>query len=177
MANVGGFFRKVAPWVAAAAASAVPGPVGMAAKLVSSIIGKPVPEDPEQIDKAVQGMTPEQITQLQSENHQFEETMRKMGFDHEEALEKIMADDRANARARQIALKDRVPAILAMAVTVGFFGLLFLMLKFPPPAQNEKLLDIMIGSLGAAWLAIITFYFGSSAGSEHKNEIIANLTK
>jgi len=102
--------------------------------------------------------------------------MQHLGFQHQEELEAIAAGDRSNARAREIALRDRIPAILAIAVTAGFFGLLFFLLRWAPPKQNEALLDITLGSLGTAWVAIISYYFGSSAGSERKNEIIAKMT-
>jgi hypothetical protein len=58
MADVIGFFKKVAPWVAAAAASALPGPIGMAAKVVATAIGKPVAASMDGIAAAVAGATP-----------------------------------------------------------------------------------------------------------------------
>lgn len=61
-------------------------------------------------------------------------------------------------------------------VTCGFFGLLFSLLRWAPPKQNEALLNITLGSLGTAWVAIVSYYFGSSAGSDRKNEIIAKIS-
>jgi len=68
----------------------------------------------------------------------------------------------------------KIPGALAILLTLGFFGLLFLTALHAPPPQSEKVLDVMTGSLGSAWGAVIMYYFGSSAGSDRKTEIMAN---
>lgn len=65
--------------------------------------------------------------------------------------------------------------ILATAVTLGFFGLLSYMIKYNVPDANKDMLNIMLGSLGTAWVSIVGFYFGSSKGSDDKNKIIDKL--
>lgn len=171
-----GFFRKALPWISAAATCNVPALTQLAANAVSNAVGKNVEASTEEIGRAVASAHPEQIDVLKQQEAEFALKMQQLGFQHAEELENIAATDRGNARAREITLRDRIPAILAVAVTCGFFGLLFSLLRWAPPKQNEALLNITLGSLGTAWVAIISYYFGSSAGSEQKNEIIAKIS-
>jgi len=70
--------------------------------------------------------------------------------------------------------KSYVPPALAALVTIGFFGILLgLMLGY---AKQSNELLVMLGSLGTAWTGIIAFYFGSSSGSQAKDQLIYNST-
>lgn len=89
---------------------------------------------------------------------------------NETELFKVEVDDRKSARELQATTRSRMPAILAILVTVGFFGILYaLMMGYAKPS-NE--LMIMLGSLGTAWSGIIAYYFGSSAGSQAKTDAL-----
>jgi hypothetical protein len=171
-----GFLKKALPWISAAAMCNVPALRQLAANAVSNAVGKDIDASEEAIAQAVACASPEEVEKLKQQEAEFALKMQHLGFQHQEELETIAAGDRSNARAREIALRDRIPAILAIAVTGGFFGLLFVLLRWAPPKQNEALLNITLGSLGTAWVAIIGYYFGSSAGSERKNEIIAKIS-
>jgi RsiW-degrading membrane proteinase PrsW (M82 family) len=103
--------------------------------------------------------------------------MAALGFDSVEKLEKIAADDRANARAREVSVRDKTPMILSFSVTGGFFGLLFLVAFHSVPPEAHDILLTMIGSLGMAFSGIVGYYFGSSAGSAAKTEILAKSGK
>ena len=164
--NFGSFLAKVVPWIGAAATGNVPALISMAAETVSKAVGKPVAANADAISAAVAGATPEQIIALKQADNELAQKMQAMGFEHEEDLIKIANDDRANARARQMTLKDRIPAILAIGITIGFFGLLASMMKIAPPAATKDLLNIMLGALGTAWVQVTSYYFGSSAAHD-----------
>ncbi len=76
----------------------------------------------------------------------------------------------------QAATRSLVPPMLAGAVTIGFFGILGMMLFGTMDANNPAIL-MMLGSLGTAWTGIIAYYFGSSAGSQAKTEMLSKTNK
>lgn len=107
---------------------------------------------------------------------QFEQSMKKMETDVELGMARIDADDRASARLREVNAGDtRHVFYLAVAITAGFFGVLAYMLNYPVPPQAERVIDIMLGTLGTAWVAVISYYFGSSSGSQRKDKTIDRL--
>jgi hypothetical protein len=84
--------------------------------------------------------------------------------------------DVQSARARQSANpNDKTPQFLAWGVTIGFFGTLLLVAfaRMEPATQN--LLLVMTGTLSTAWVAIISYYFGSSKDSTNQTKMIADV--
>lgn len=177
MADVLGFLKKAAPWISAAATCNVPALVGLAAKTVSDVTGAKVDANPDSIATAIAGATPEQLAQMQQADHDFQVKMTALGFQNAADLERIAAEDRASARQREITLHDRLPMILSLLVTFGFFGVLFLAFVKGVNDQSRDLANIMIGTLGTAWVSVITYYFGSSAGSAQKTELLSTMEK
>lgn len=121
---------------------------------------------------AVQGATPDQLILLKRADQDFALQMQKLGFDSIRELEAIAAGDRVDARAREIKTGDWTPKALGIGITLGFFGLLGYLMRHEPPAGSRDILNIMLGSLGSAWIGVTTYYFGSSAGSDRKTEIL-----
>lgn len=69
--------------------------------------------------------------------------------------------------------RDFVPALLAMVSIFGFLGVLA-MLMFAELKDNiRELFLIMVGILGIIVTQVFSFYFGSSKGSESKNDTIS----
>lgn len=161
--SVGGVVAKLAPTIGAA----VGGPLGGAAiSSLESALGITKAGDLNARQDAVAGAigaaSPEQLLQLQLAEKDFGAKMAQLGFADAEALASLSDSDRASARLRESTLRDSTPHVLALGVTVGFFGLLLFMAMHEVPATSKDVLNIMIGSLGAGWVAIISYYFGSS---------------
>jgi hypothetical protein len=84
-------------------------------------------------------------------------------------------DDRASARNLAIQAKDTwTPRLIAALVIVGaFFGEGFA-LTHAIPMGSEVLAGRVLGTLDSALLAVLYYYFGGSAGSDRKTELLAN---
>lgn len=165
-------WRALVGTVAPTIATAIGGPLaGMAVKALSSaVLGTPEGSE-EDIAKALQGASPETLLALKKADQEFAVRLKELDID----LEKLHAGDRASARDREIKTGDNwTPRILAGAVTAGFFGVLFhLMANGIVDDAGGNALLIMLGSLGTAWTGIVAYYFGSSAGSAAKTNIMA----
>lgn len=164
--------RNVAPAIGhALGAFGVPGADALAA-VSQALLGKPDATEQE-VAERVANWTPADELALQAAEQQFTIAM----VDKAVALEKVAADDRANARAREIATKDWVPAVLAIAINLAFFVLLFMMLTHAIPEQNKSAFDILLGMLGTGVASVLAYYFGSSAGSDVKTAILGRVAE
>ncbi len=131
------------------------------------------------VSKAIdnlEGMSEEQKTQAKE--------ILKTEMAANDELEGLIFKDMADARNREVVIStsDKAPLInkitlpvLAAFITFGFFGLLAYMCKWEVPPSNKDIINIMIGSLGTAWIGVVSYYFGSSSGSKDKDAQINNL--
>jgi heme O synthase-like polyprenyltransferase len=71
--------------------------------------------------------------------------------------------------------KDIFQYSLAALVIIGFFILLYNLVKSEIPLNNRDLLSIVVGALIGSFSTIIGYFYGSSAGSSKKDEIIKDI--
>ena len=146
--------------VAPALASAFGTPVaGAAVSAIIGALGLAPDATEEQAATAVVGATAAQLIELQKADKEFALSLKQLEID----AAKLTYDDKANARAREAAVKDHTPAILAAGLTVGFFGLLSVMLFHAVPDGSSTLLNVMLGSLGSSFGMMVAYYYGASA--------------
>lgn len=138
-------------------------------KLLSNVLLGKDNASEDEIAKAISLATPEQLIELKKIDADYKIKMEQLGIDEQ----KIATLDRDSARQREIQVQDKVPAILAMMVTVGFFGVLLTMTFYPIQPDAKGVIDVMLGALGTAWICCVNYYFGSSCGSKQKTEIIS----
>lgn len=167
-----GLVKSIAPTIGTALGGPLGGMAGVA--LTKALgLGDGAAKDDAALATAVQAASPDQLLALKQADQEFALQMQKLGFENLEALEAIAAGDRANAREREIKTQDWTPKALGLAITLGFFGLLYFLLRHEPPSGSRDILNIMLGSLGSAWIGVVTYYFGSSAGSARKTELMS----
>lgn len=157
------WLKQIAPTIA----TALGGPLaGMAVSAISKAIG---------VDEAKVGdlisnnkLTADQIAQVKLAEIELQKQAQELGLN----FEKLEVEDRKSARDMQSATRSMMPPLLAGAVTVGFFSIMVMMFFNKIDSANPAIL-MMLGSLGTAWTGIIAYYFGSSAGSQAKTDLLS----
>lgn len=167
--------KQIIAAIAPTAGTMFGGPLGgLAGNIIAQKLGADQTANPERaVEEAVIGQKPEIVAQLRQAELDLQKHLADNGID----LERIAAQDRADARSREVALKDHTPAILAYAVTIGFFGTLAFLLWHGKPETGGDALLVMLGALGGAWAAIVSYYFGSSSSSVRKDATISQIAK
>jgi energy-converting hydrogenase Eha subunit A len=147
----------------------VAGPLGGAAvKAIASKLG--VEDTVEAVTQAIQN-DPDAALKL-----------REIDLKEIEAANK----DRDSARDREaaIATSEAAPMInkvvtpvLALGVTTLTFGLFAMLIFVEVKPEAKDILIYILGALSAALTQILSYYFGSSAGSKEKDDKIKGLLK
>lgn len=157
------WLKQIAPTIA----TAMGGPLmGMAVSAVSKAIGV----EPDKVQDIISSgkLTSEQIAQIKIAEIELKRQENELGLN----FESLAVDDRKSAREMQVATRSWVPPLLAASVTIGFFAILGGMMFGRMSVADNTALTMMLGSLGTAWTGIIAYYFGSSAGSQAKTELL-----
>jgi hypothetical protein len=71
--------------------------------------------------------------------------------------------------------KDIAMYILGGIITVCFFAVLALLVFKPMPQENKDVLYLVIGALIGFEGSVVTYFYGSSAGSSKKDDTISNI--
>ena len=159
------WLTQIAPTIA----TALGGPLaGMAVSAVSKAIGC----TPEEVQNVISNnkLDATQVAALQQAELELKKQAQEMNLD----FAKLANDDRKSARDMQAITRSFIPPVLAIGVTGGFFGILFGLMY--GQIQHAPQIDIMLGSLGTAWTGIVSFYFGSSASSQNKDQLLHQST-
>ena len=156
------WLKTIAPTIA----TALGGPLaGMAVSAVAKAIGC----SPDEVQDVISSgkLTSEQVASIQLAELELKKQAQSMNLD----FAKLLAEDKKSARDMQIATKSWIPALLAVFVTLGFFGILLGLMT--DHFKTSDALMLMLGSLATAWTGVMAFYFGSSASSQAKTELLA----
>lgn len=157
------WLKQIAPTIA----TAMGGPLaGMAVAAISKAIGV----DPEKVGDLISSnkLSADQIAQVKIAEIELQKQAQELGLN----FEKLEVEDRKSAREMQATTRSLMPPILAGSVTIGFFAIMTLMFFNKLDDSNPAIL-MMLGSLGTAWTGIIAYYFGSSAGSQAKTDLLS----
>jgi len=157
--------------VAPTLATALGGPLaGLAVKSLSKALLGAEDFSEEAVMDAMATASPEQLAAVKKIDADFKVQMKSLDID----LERIAVDDRKSARTMQTETKDILPRLLAISVTLGYFGIIAYVLVSGLPMNGSEVLLMLLGTLSAGWTGVMAFYFGSSSGSQKKDAMIHN---
>lgn len=136
------------------------------------------------LDKLVTTEAEKQTIKLEFEKeiNRVKESLEEKANEVEKAyLADIQSAREMNARIQESTsaswLSKNITPILTLVLTAGFFGMVFFLTQYQIPEENKEVIYTLAGSLGTAWIATVTYYFGSSKGSADKDLSIRNLMK
>jgi hypothetical protein len=173
-------WKNVVAKVAPTLGTALLGPLGGAAiSVIADALGLDDKTE-DAIKNALSGTTPEALLALKKADQEFAIRTQELGlkqeelsFGYEKDTLQIAAADRDSARKREMSVGDKTTRNLAYAITIGFFSVLFTLMFADVSKASENVLYMMLGALGSAWAGVIAYYFGSTAGSKQKTELLA----
>ena len=161
------WLKSIAPTIA----TALGGPLaGMAVEAVSKAIGV----DPSEVQNTINSgkMTADQIASLQTAEIALKARAQEMGLD----FEKLAVADRASARQMQISTNSFVPPTLSIMIVVAWTAVQYFLLTHIIDPSMRELIARVLGTLDGALMLVLSFYFGSSSGSQAKDAMIHNST-
>lgn len=137
-------------------------PAGVAASTAKAIAGTVF----DGVDKIIRDfkLPPEELVKY--EQFKLEQTAK---------LEAIDQADRASARGREMVLRDWTPSSLAWLFVLIFAAAQWFVFTHPLPAGSETLIARVLGTLDMAVGMILGYYFGSSASSRSKEQLIGQM--
>lgn len=160
-----------APWLA----TALGGPLaGQAVSAIAGAMGLKPDSKMEDIQKALQAgqLTGDQLVALKQAEQQFQLAMQQAGFADTEHLASIAEQDRDSARQREAKVQDWTPRVLAYLIVGSFISMVVTVL-YGWSKIDSALAGTLVGYLSAKCEQVIAYYFGSSAGSDRKTDLLA----
>lgn len=160
------FLAKIAPTLA----SALLGPfAGVAVAGITKILGIDGGTVADVTKAISEGkITPEQLAEIQKLELKYKDDEAERGFKYAD----LEFKDRDSARKREIETGDKVTRNLAYLIVVAFVAVIGFTLA--GLSQVESVLaGTLIGYLSAKAEQVMSYYFGSSKGSDKKTDLLA----
>jgi hypothetical protein len=170
-------WKKIIGAGAPTIATALGGPLaGMATKAIAGAILGDENASEKDLAAAITGASPDQLAALKKVDADFQSRMKELDVD----LERIAMQDRDSARRREAAVKDWMPKVLATIVVAGFLGTVFMVLGGYVHGLRDPMMATTVGTLigyvSSKADQIVGYYFGSSASSARKTDLLESQT-
>lgn len=187
----GSLVKAGAPIIGTAIGGPIGGMIGSGlGNVLANALG--VEETPEAVGKAIETTPPEVLTQklaaAETEAQARWPALAEMVKAQEEGKTerlRIGTADNANARESNLGLIKSgspiawAPVLISSLVIIGYFAVLYILFAKPLGKVDDNLRDIMLFMLGAlqtAFVQVIQYWLGSSAGSAQKDAALRDIT-
>lgn len=165
-------WRALVGAVAPTIATALGGPVaGLAVKALSNAVLGRDDGGEQEIAAALQGASPETLAAIKKADQDFAVRMKELDID----VYRLDQLDRVSARDRERAVGGYANPILAAVILSGFFacGAAVIFGGAGGDPVTASLVGAVIGYASAKADQVVSYYFGSSAGSKSKTDLMA----
>jgi hypothetical protein len=157
------WIKSIAPTIA----TALGGPLaGMAVEALSKSLGIDATEVQNTINSGK--LTADQIASVQAA----EIALKAKALELNLNFEQLAVQDRKSARDMQISTQSMIPPILSVLVVVAWGLVQFFLLNHVIDPSMRELIARVLGTLDGALMLVLSFYFGSSSGSQQKDEML-----
>ena len=134
---------------------ALGGPLGgAAAQTIAKVLG--CEPDERSLTAAISNATPEQLAEIKKAELNFERQMKELDVD----VFELETQDAQNAR--EAFRGDWTPKIIAVSLVIFFGGYIALVTLQDPSANDDGIVNLVLGYLGGLVSSIISFYYGAS---------------
>jgi len=160
------WLEQLAPTIA----TCLGGPLaGMAVTAVSKALGIA----PEEVQNVISSgkLDAAQVAAIQMAELELKKQAQSMNLD----FAKLIAEDKKSARDMQIATKSWLPSVLAVLIIGGFGTVTALKVMGYAVAADPTVQDLLT-TLRDGVILVLSFYFGSSSGSQAKDQLLHQST-
>jgi hypothetical protein len=181
--KIAGVIGSYAPGIAAIlAASGVGAPVAGVVGALGAIcktIGVPETTPADGILTTIQGL-PDSELKLKFVQAENDFQLKKRDQDIEAI--KIGISDTQNARDRQLGHEKTTGKTdinlytLSWVIVLGFLAVVSMLLFIPIPKEQTNVIFTLLGTLGAGFMLVLQFFYGTNRSSETKTDMIYNST-
>jgi len=158
------WLAQIAPGIA----TALGGPLaGLAVTAISKALGV----DEKDVQTTIESgkLTADQLASIKQAEIQLQTQAQQLGLD----FAKLATDDRKSARDMEVATKSFVPAILSFLV-IGGFGVITALKVLGYSIVQDPTIQDLLTTLRDGVILVLSFYFGSSSGSQAKDIMLHN---
>lgn len=161
------WLKAIAPTIA----TALGGPFGgLAYEAISHVLGISQDDAKKMLDEGK--LTSDQIASVQQAEITLKAKAQELNLD----FDQLAVSDRKSARDMQSTTRSFMPGILAVLVVTAWITIQYFMFTHVIDNSMRELISRILGTLDAALMLVLGFYFGSSSSHEQSTQLLYQST-